>query len=114
MPVDQPFNIYREQLSSQYNGVALWHPNPDEDLYDCGHISIGDVGYLDDGNFIRMFNVTLPCNNPSNAKLGIPDAFRSLEQGRVRGSQISQTQYHSPYVSKEDNTRNVQAGIADE
>lgn len=113
MPVDQPFNVYRDQLTSQYHGTALWHPNPVEGLYDCGRVSIGDVGYLDDGVFIRMFNVTLPWDNPSNAKLGIPNDFSSLEQGLVHSSQISQTEYHS-HVSKEDNTGNVQARIADE
>ena len=113
MPVDQPFNVYREQLTSQYHGTALWHPDPVEVLYDCGHISIGDVGYLDDGDFIRMFNVTLPWDDPSNAKHGIPNEFSSLEQGLVRGSQICQTEYYSPHVSKEDNTRN-EAERADE
>ena len=60
MTVDRPFEVYQEHLSSIYHGFALWNPNPVQELYDNGHVSIGDVGYLRDGGFIRMFNVTLP------------------------------------------------------
>jgi hypothetical protein len=117
MPVDQPFNIYREQLSSQYNGVALWHPNPDEDLYDCGHISIGDVGYLCDGNFLRMFNVTLPWDDPSNEKHGKPYEYEPLEQGpfvNVHQREFYEAEYHSPHVAKVENSGNVQSETPDE
>jgi hypothetical protein len=117
MPVNQPFKVYREHLASEYHGTALWNPNPAERLYDCGRVSIGDVGYLCDGDFIRMFNVTLPWDDLSNAKLGIPNDFRSLEQGHfvdVRGSQFRQAEYHSPCVSKVENAGNDQARTADE
>ena len=117
MPVDQPFNLYRDQLTSQYHGNALWNPNPVEGLYDFGRVSIGDVGYLCDGDFIRMFNVTLPWDNPSNAKLGIPEGFESLEQGpfvNVRHSRFPEAVYHSPYVSKEENAGNPHAATPDE
>ena len=117
MPVNQPFSVYREQLTSQYHGIALWNPNPVDGLYVCGRVSIGDVGYLCDGDFIRMFNVTLPWDNPSNKKLGMPEYFKSLEQSsfvNVRGSRFRQAEYYSPYVSKEENAGNVQAETPDE
>jgi hypothetical protein len=117
MPVDQPFNVYQEQLTSKYHGLALWLPNPVEGLYDCGHVSIGDVGYLCDGDFIRMFNVILPWDQSSNRKLGIPEEFKSIEQDlfvNTRGSEFNQTEYHSPHVSKEANAANAQAEIPDE
>ena len=117
MPIDQPFNVYREQLSSQYHGIALWNPNPVDGLYDCGHVSIGDVGYLCDGDFIRMFNVSLPWNDPSNTKLGTPKEFRSLDQDvfiNIRGGDLAQTEYPSPHVSKLENAGNVHAETPDE
>lgn len=122
MPVDEPFHVYREQLTSKYHGLALWNPNPVEGLYDCGHVSIGDVGYLCDGDFIRMFNVTLPWDHPSNRKLGRPEQYDTLELEKdddddfvnVRGSEIFQVEYPSPHVSKVENTGNIQAGTPDE
>ena len=33
MPVEQP-DIYPEQLTSLYHGVALWRPNPVGNIYD--------------------------------------------------------------------------------
>src|SRR6266566_4987905 len=80
MPVDQPFNIYQEQLSSQYHGLALWDPTPVQGLFnDLGHVSIGDVGYLDKGQFIRILNVKLPRDNP-NKFIEIPEGYKPLKR----------------------------------
>jgi hypothetical protein len=117
MPVDQPVNVYQEQLSSQYLGIALWNPNPVKRLYDCGHISIGDVGYLCDGDFIRMFNVTLPWNDPSNTKLGKPEEYKTLEQGHfvnVRDIELGEVEYFSSHVSTEESAGNVYATTPEE
>ena len=78
---DQPFNIYQEQLSFLDHGLALWDPRPVKGLYkQPGHVSIGDVGYLDNGTFMRMFNVTLPWDHPSNKLLGkTPDKYKRIE-----------------------------------
>ena len=100
MTVDQPFKVYQEHLSSIYHGLALWDPNPVQRLYDRGHVSIGDVGYLRNGGFIRMFNVTLPWNHPSNTKLGTPMEYKSLDQGPFTNAIDSQTEYHSLNVSE--------------
>jgi hypothetical protein len=112
MTVDQPFNVYQEQLSSNHHGMALWNPNPVQHLDDDGHISIGDVGYLCDGDLIRMFNVTLAWNDPSNTRLGIPMEYQSLQHDvfDVRVSELSQTEYLSLHVSKVENTGNVDIG----
>jgi hypothetical protein len=108
MPVDQPFNIYREQLSSQYHGLALWDPKPVENLHKRrGHVSIGDVGYLDNGAFMRMFNVTLPWDDPSNKLLGKPpEKYERIEQshfGDVRDNEIREGEYYTLRVTKVDN-----------
>ena len=105
--VDQPFNIYREHLSSLHHGVALWDPNPVKKLHkNPNHVSIGDVGYLDSGAFIRMFNVTLPWNDPSNKLLGTPDEYERIKPkylNFVRSGEIREGEYYSPHVSKVDN-----------
>ena len=108
MPVDQPFNIYREQLSSQRRGLALWDPDPVRGLFKVpGHVSIGDVGFLDNGTFVRMFNVTLPWDDPSNELLGKPEKYQRIKPsyfGNIHNSEIRQEEYHS-HVSKVDNVR---------
>ena len=68
MSVHQPSNVYRERLSSLNHGLALWDPKPVENLYN--HISIGDVGYLlENGAFMRLFNVTLPWDDPVETRI---------------------------------------------
>jgi len=74
--VNSPPNIYREQLSSKDQGLALWDPKPVEGLFnDSPHVSIGDVGYVDRGVFIRIFNVKLPRDDPSNTLIEIPEEY---------------------------------------
>ena len=107
MAVDQPSIIYREQLSSHHHGLALWDPKPVENLYrQPGHVSIGDVGYLDNGAFIRMFNVTLPWDDPSNNLLGEPGKFEVIMPryvANVRNNEIREGEYYTPHVLKVDN-----------
>jgi hypothetical protein len=115
MPVHQPSDVYLKQLTSQYNGIALWNPKPIKGLYD--HVSIGDVGYLSYGDFVRMFNVKLPWDDPSNTRFKPPKEFKSLDEDHftnVRGSVTYQAEYHPPSVSKVDYAGNVQAGTADQ
>jgi hypothetical protein len=74
MPVDNtPSTVYRDQLSALSDGIALWNPAPQKKLHN--KVSIDDVGYLHDGMFIRMFNVILPWDDPSNGVLGKPEPY---------------------------------------
>jgi hypothetical protein len=106
MPVHHPFKIYREQLSTEYQGTALWNPNPVEGLFkDPGHVTIGDVGYLENGIFMRIFNVKLPRDDPSNTFIEIPEGYKPLKLEHfenVRRSEEPQEEHHS-HVSKVDN-----------
>ncbi len=113
MPVDRPFDIYREQLSSLYHGFALWKPNP-EGLYD--HVSIGDVGYVSEGAFIRMFNVTLSWDDESNRLLGEPPHYDPLTSGNftIRREAFGKVDYYSRHVSREENANNALAASPDE
>jgi hypothetical protein len=107
MSVGEPFNIYREQLSSLYHGLALWNPKPVKNLHkQPGHVSIGDVGYLDNGAFMRMFNVTLPWDDPSNKLLEKPEKYQRIKAryfGNVRDEEIRGGELSTPHVSRVDN-----------
>jgi hypothetical protein len=118
MPVDPPpppFNVYRDQLTSQYRGLALWNPTPPKRIYD--HVSIGDVGYVHEGVFIRMFNVILPWDHESNKTLGEPEPYESLDCGPITTTldvPFKTQEHHSRDVSIETNDNNMQANVPDE
>jgi hypothetical protein len=101
----QPSNVYREQLSSLYHGCALWRPEPVENLYD--KVSIGDVGYIYNGSFYRMFNVMEPWDKspPVNQRFGEPDQYKPLVLSPFvnhRQSRFSKGDYYSRNVSSQE------------
>ena len=114
MPVKHPFDIYREQLWPPYYGFPLWKPNPVEGVYN--QVSIGDVGYISEGAFIRMFNVTLPWDDESNKALGEPCRYDPLrfEDFAIRRETFGKVDYYSRCVSREENASNMQAGSPEE
>jgi hypothetical protein len=98
MPVDPPFTVYRDQLSesSLSQGLALWNPNPLNKIYN--NVSIGDVGYLHVGTFIRMFNVTLQWDDPLNGLLGKPEPYDRLDCGpstNMTKAHFNKVEYYS-------------------
>lgn len=105
MSGDRPSYVYRVQLSSLHHGCALWNPTPVNQIYD--RVSIGDVGYVNrTGFFYRMFNVTLPCDDPSNNKLGRPEPYQPLDCGpfvNIHEALFSKGDYRTPNVSSESN-----------
>jgi len=103
--VGKPWDVYQKQLASLYQGIALWEPNPVEALY--VRVSIGDVGYINEGHFNRMFNVTLPWDHPSNTRLGEPDYYPPLDWGpfaNILSGTLSKGDYYSRNVFAEDNS----------
>jgi hypothetical protein len=99
-----PSNVYRERLSSLYHGCALWKPEPVGNLYN--KVLIGDVGYIYNGFFYRMFNVMDSWNKspPANQRLGEPDQYKPLDEGlfnNIRRSRFEKGDYHSPNVSRQ-------------
>ena len=106
--MEQPSNIYRDQLTSLYHGLALWNPNPVEDIYD--QVSIGDVGYISpEGVFIRMFNVTLPSNSQSNRRLAEPEPYDPLTLASIIRENFGPLDRYSRKVSRTGNAGNIQA-----
>ena len=55
--------IFREELAIRYpaHGHALWEPDPGG-LYET--VQVGDVGFIREGYFYRLFNALLPRDTP--------------------------------------------------
>ncbi|GJE94285.1 WD40 repeat domain-containing protein [Phanerochaete sordida] len=51
-----PFVVYPSNLFSLKLGYALWYPEPHKPT---GQPQIGDVGYIREGAFIRLFNINV-------------------------------------------------------
>ena len=77
----------------------MWNPDPPKRIYN--NVSIGDVGYLDEGTFIRMFNVTLPWHHQSNRTLGDPEPFDTLDNlsAKIKKSLFDKAEFHSSKVT---------------
>jgi hypothetical protein len=108
-------NVYQDQLTALSQGLALWNPSPPKEIYD--RVSIGDVGYLQEGTFIRMFNVMLPWDHPSNHRLGVPEAYEPLDCGPFANTlkrQFDSIDHYSRSVSADTNADNMQAMRPDE
>ena len=91
-------------------GLRYGNPNPPKTIYN--HVSIGDVGYVREGVFIRMFNVILPWDHESNRTLGEPEPYESLDCGpftKILEVPLKTQEYYSRYVSAETNDSNAQA-----
>ena len=66
--------LYASQLVSQGYGHPLWYPEPAQE----GEILIGDVGYIHDGRFVRLFNACHSEYDEMN-KNGVPEDFVPLQ-----------------------------------
>ena len=72
------YDIFRDQLAIRFPalGHALWEPSPGN-LYRV--VGVGDVGYICEGRFHRLFNILLPADDPSHANFGVPDNHEPFE-----------------------------------
>ncbi|KAJ3552475.1 hypothetical protein NM688_g4134 [Phlebia brevispora] len=71
--------IYRDQLSKLGHGVPLWIPEPEARRPQSGgEVRIGDVGYFEDGQFVRLFNVLPLENRPGDHLEGPPYSIDPL------------------------------------
>ncbi|KAJ7284464.1 hypothetical protein C8J57DRAFT_693247 [Mycena rebaudengoi] len=94
--------VYTSQMRELRHGYALWCPEPCQ----YGEVRAGDVGYLRDGAFHRLFNAILPEDDPEQI-LGVPVAFEPLvlppgsmwrndkifDPGNMRSSSVAECRY---------------------
>ena len=71
------YDIFRHHLAIKYPayGHALWEPSPG---YSYPAVEIGDVGFIREGRFLRLFNVLLPAEDPSHENYGVPEHYEQL------------------------------------
>ncbi|KAI0754004.1 hypothetical protein C8Q80DRAFT_1116859 [Daedaleopsis nitida] len=68
-------DIYTRLMFARGHGYPLWEPEPTE----SGEVLIGDVGYVLDGGFYRLFNATLPADHPFHEQCGVPDSYEPFQ-----------------------------------
>lgn len=68
------YQLYQEVLASAGEGTPLWEPVSSPSHHTP---SVGDVGYLRFGGFIRLFNAMLPPGHPDNED-GEPENYVPL------------------------------------
>ena len=98
------YDTYRDQLASLYRGHALWVPDP-AGLYD--QVGVGDVGYVKQGHFLRMFNALLPADDPKQV-YGVPEGFVPLNMGpfhNLRTLNLNHGDYCSSTVTVDHDDR---------
>ncbi|KAI9456870.1 hypothetical protein BJY52DRAFT_536609 [Lactarius psammicola] len=71
------YDIFRHHLSIKFPayGHALWDPDPGN-LYPA--VEVGDVGYICEGKFHRLFNALLPAEDESHVDFGVPEGHEQL------------------------------------
>ncbi|THH29574.1 hypothetical protein EUX98_g4615 [Antrodiella citrinella] len=75
------WQVYANQLSPKGHGLPLFDPYPTKDVgaSERFDVQIGDVGYIVDGAFRRLFNVALSESHPINRGVEMPENFTKLE-----------------------------------
>ncbi|KAH9032017.1 hypothetical protein EDB85DRAFT_1957290 [Lactarius pseudohatsudake] len=70
------YDTFREELAKAYPGFghALWEPDPGEDP----PVEVGDVGFIREGQFHRLFNALLPEDHESHERFGVPENHEPL------------------------------------
>jgi len=106
------YDIFREQLAIKYPayGHALWDPNPGV-LY--SPVEVGDVGYVRDGKFHRLFNALLPADHPSQ-KFGAPESHEPIfsvynPSGQTDIGTLKPNHYYSHGINVVDTESDVRA-----
>ena len=70
------YDIFRHHLGMKYPayGHALWEPSK---MFSYP-VEVGDVGFIREGRFHRLFNVFLPADDPSHRNYGVPGYHEQL------------------------------------
>jgi hypothetical protein len=98
-----PHEVYQNELKAKYKpyGWALWEPdreNPNN------RVLVGDVGFISDGRFVRIFNIRLKSDDPKQCGHGVPEGYYPIEPALFIKRWLESGDYHSNSVkmTKED------------
>jgi hypothetical protein len=72
------YETYANALIIKGHGYPLWEPNPGE----FAPVELGDVGYLRNGAFVKLFNASKAIDDLSN-RLGLPRGHHPLRIGDI-------------------------------
>ncbi|KAF8522838.1 hypothetical protein JB92DRAFT_2886182 [Gautieria morchelliformis] len=98
------WETYYQQLSSARRGHAVWNADPGEEPA----VEIADVGYMEMGAFIRLFNASKEIGDTYN-KFGTPEGYEPIDVGPVRHGTLSAIQ---PVTSKTVRERRIAGGVS--
>ena len=73
------YETYASALITKGHGHPLWEPDPG----DYPGVELGDVGFIDEGGFIRLFNASAGNDDPRN-HFGLPQGHSRLLTGRIK------------------------------
>jgi hypothetical protein len=92
-----PHEVYQNELKAKYKpyGWALWEPdsgNPNN------RVSVGDIGVISDGRFVRIFNIRLKRDDPKQCGHGVPEGYYPIEPPLFSKRWLESGDYHSNSV----------------
>ncbi|KAH9967206.1 hypothetical protein BC827DRAFT_574250 [Russula dissimulans] len=95
-------------------GHALWEPNPGEPY---SRVEVGDVGFVREGSFHRLFNALLSADDPSQ-KFGVPECYEPIFQvlnpsDHINIGTLKPNHYYSYGISVVDTGSDVRASPKD-
>lgn len=106
-----PWDIYAKQLLHHKLGYPLWVPDP---APGAGEIEIGDVGWLDEGEFHQLFNCMKESDAPQiRGTTPVDFVPFEKEQAIIRGprEKIAQPVLCSRSIQRLDLSMGVEASI---
>lgn len=95
MSPGHPSEVYSQQLFKLAYGYPLWEPEPKEGQ---GEVEIGDVGYLRQGGFYRLFNAMRDAEDDIQ-HVGVPEDFQRHDPGRLQPVKATNTINAGPLFS---------------
>ena len=97
--------VYAEELLTAGLGYPMWHPEPDKIT---GTPEIGDVGYINKGKFIQLFNIVQDRDSNRNKK-GVPENYVPVkyDPDLTREYDQATTSIHSKGVK----SRTIEVGL---
>ncbi|EED83585.1 predicted protein [Postia placenta Mad-698-R] len=90
------YDVYAQQLITLGHGHPLWEPEPKEET----EVEIGDVGYLRQGGFYRMFNALRDPQDPLNTAVGTPQDFEKFTCEAMQPHRVDNAIAPGPVASK--------------
>ena len=83
----------RQMHSAKPQHLALWDPSPFADR----EVQLGDVGYIYEGAFRRLFNITVGADDPAQES-AVPNPFEPIRFHPLKDAVCYESQDILPYV----------------